>query len=278
MEAFGSRGRYIFHGLTRNTHTRRPVVSDVATRKGDKVVYQKVGDKLVPKKNIANFHRRMPSKYRSRRSARRRKLYKKKRRTAQPYSMARTFKTCTYTTLNPGNGTLASAILQLNSAYDPTGLISTSQGLGFDQFETLYRRYAVVKWGVKIEYASTDNTNPLVVGFTPTTKDSALTAYAHYKECPGTISGIITPDIDKFQLYTKGRVKPYLLPKGGKLMNDEDCTALTSANPTKLLYGHLWAQEIGASADPALVHLVITIYQTLVFFDPIVPARSSTST
>lgn len=275
----GHSGVSRFPGLSTSTHRYRPPRQRPIPR--DRLIRMEPPIPLPSpiKEGVKTFlgtstKRKMARRTRTKRSSRRRKIYRRKRRTAQPYTMTKTFKSVIYKLLDPGNGTLAASILKLNSGFDPSGDVGGQQPLAWDQYTALYNKYAVAKWGVKIEYASTDNTNPLVVGFTPTTKSTALSAYAHYKECPGTISGIVTPDIDKFQLYTKGRVKPYLMPAGGKLLSDEECTALISTDPSKILYGHLWAQEIGASADPAHIHMVVTVYQTVVFFDPVIPARS----
>lgn len=270
MHAFGAGRTYRVQGLTTNTHRRKPVSIPVPP-----VPELHQGFRENVKTFLGTSTKMVKSRYRpTTNRRRRRKMYRRKRRTVQPYTMARTFKTVTYKSLNPGAGTIATAILNLNSAFDPTGNIGAEQPLAFDQYTALYKRYAVIKWGVKMEFVSTDNSNPVVVGFTPKTDNTALTAYAHYKEAPGTVSGVITPDIDKFVLYTKGRVSPYFLPKGGKILTDDTLSALISADPSKLLYGHLWAQDIAASADPSAVNCILTIYQTVVFYDPVIPSRS----
>lgn len=177
-------------------------------------------------------------------------------------------------TLNPAAGGLSAGIASLNSGFDPTGGLGSGQPLGWDQMTALYNKYCVIAWSVKIEWCTTDNTNPTMVGFTPTTQSSALTSYSHYKELPGTKSLIITPDIDKGQIFAKGGVKRYFVPPGGKLLSNENCTSSVGGSPTNILYGHVWAQAMDGSADPALLNYVVTIWQRIVFFDPVIPARS----
>lgn len=212
---------------------------------------------------------------RTRTRRRRRSFRRRVHRTAQPYSVTRVLKSVSTFDLDAGSSVLASYQMKLNSAYDPHGTAATSQGLGFDQYAALYNRYCVVGWAIKLEYVTTDNTHPLSVGFTPTTYSSALSTYTHYKECPGTVSQIVTPDIDRGRMLSRGGVKRWFLPPGGRLLAEHDLQALVSTDPAKILYGHVWAQPMQITADPATVRFVITMFQTVRFFDPVIPSRSA---
>lgn len=165
----------------------------------------------------------------------------------------------------------------MNSGLDPLGDISTSeQGLGFDQYEALYNNYCVVGWNVKIEFVTTENTVPMVVGFTPTTYSGGLTDYKRAKELPGTVSKIVTPDLDKITLLSSGKVKRWFMPNGGKLLSNENCTAAVSANPNSILYGYIWTQPLDMASDPAgVVQFCVTVEQVIVFFNPKAPSRST---
>lgn len=212
------------------------------------------------------------------RNARRRKKARVMR-AVMPYSIIRKLKTCGYTDLNAGSGTpppISAHQFYLNSAFDPQGTASaTAQGLGYDQYEALYKRYCVVGYKVTFEAVSTDNTNPIIVGFTPTPDSTALTTYNHYKELPGTVAKIMTPDIDKVYINAKGSVKRWMLPRGGKIYSDDLHSALFSTNPTKILYGHLWCSSTQNGTDPASVNIVYTIEQIVMFYDPKIPSRST---
>ena len=106
---------------------------------------------------------------RSRTNVRRRRRVRVGRgiRTVQPYMISRNLKTVVVFSIDAGAGTIYQQSVKLNSAFDPTGTLGSGQPLGFDQYTALYQRCAVVKWSVKLEICSTDNTNPLVIGFTP---------------------------------------------------------------------------------------------------------------
>lgn len=162
----------------------------------------------------------------------------------------------------------------MNGAFDPCLALGSVQPLGFDQYCALYRRNCVVGWKVRIEWCTSDNTNPVCIGFTPKTDNNALTSYPHWKECKGTVSTILTPDIDKAQTSTRGDVKKWMTHPGAKILDNEDLVGSTEANPVSVLYGHVWAQAMDGAANPSSIRYVVTLEQIVVFFEQIVPARS----
>lgn len=217
--------------------------------------------------------RRSRRSKRSRRGGRRRRA--RKLRATQPYAIVRKLKTNTYFELD-GTTNPATQILKLNSAYDPLGSASaTQQGLGYDQYEAIYKRYCVVGWKVKLEICASENTYPIVCGFTPTTLSSALTTYSHYKECPGTVSRLLTPDVDKSMLIAKGSVKRWMLPKGGKILSDDLLSAQYNVDPSKILYGHIWSAPANSTNDTGVARFVVTLEQIVMFYDPKIPSQST---
>lgn len=214
------------------------------------------------------IRRRRPSRFRRRR-------YGRRVSTLQPKSIVRRFKTVKYFTLNPVAGDLYSQQLKLNSPFDPNGGAGSEQPLGWDQYTALYQRSAVVSWSVNIEAVSTDNTNPIKIGFTPMVSSTGLTEYQHYMELPATVSTVLTPDIDKTLLRSRGGVKKWFLPRGGRMLADDTLSHGTSAgDPSRILYGHVWAEAMDGAADPATVHFTVTMWQTCVLYVPAIPARS----
>lgn len=206
---------------------------------------------------------------------RRTRRYRRVPRTLTPFSLVRKLKTVFTYPLDPGAaGAISAATVKLSSAFDPAGGFGAGQPLGFDQYSTLYNRYAVIGWSVKIELVTTDNTNPTMVGFTPIVSSTTLTSFEHYKEVPGTVSMVLTPDIDKGTLFARGGVKRFLLGRGGKMLADDTVTAAVTADPTRMLHGHFWAQSVDAASDAAIVRAVVTLWQTVVFFVPVIPSRS----
>lgn len=85
----------------------------------------------------------------------------------------------------------------------------------------------------------------------------------------------MTPDMDKVVFGKKGPVKSWLLPRGGRLLTDDLCTAAVTADPAKVLYGHIWTQPIDGTSDPGVVRFIVTLEQIVVFFSPKSPARST---
>lgn len=207
---------------------------------------------------------------------RRRAYWRRPQRAVQPYSVIRRLKVCNNLNFDNSAGAYSEIVLNLNSAYDPLGTASaTDQGLGFDQYEALYNKYCVVGWKIVVEAVSMDNSTPIVVGFTPTTTNSSLTSYTRAKEMAGTVSRIVTPDIDKTGFVAKGSVKRWLMPAGGKLLTNDLMWSTVATNPSSILFGHLWVQPVDQSSDPGTVRFVYTLHQLVVFFDPKVPTRST---
>lgn len=207
---------------------------------------------------------------------RRRRFKRRVTRAVQPYSIVRKLKTVRQFDLNCGAGSIYVETVKLNAGDDPTGTLGSLQPLGWDQYAALYQRACVIGWDVKVEACSTDNTNAIVVGFAPMVESSGLTQYEHYKEQAACVSRIMTPDIDKIVFGSRGSVKRWLLPQGGRMLSDANLAGgVTTTDPNKVLYGHLFAQAMDNSADPAVVHCIVTITQIVAFFQPIVPSRST---
>lgn len=203
----------------------------------------------------------------------RRRLRRRVPRALTPYSVARRLVSVYSTSLDPAAGASAYGYLFLNSAFDPTGSLTGQQPMGFDQYAALYKRYCVIGYSLKLEWCSSDNSVPVMVGFTPL-EDTTKRTLEHYKELPGTVSSIVTPDIDKLTMFARGGVKRRMLPRGGRLLSDDTLCAAVTADPDRTLKGHIWAHAMNMTGDPTSVNCVITLYQTVVFFVPESPSRS----
>lgn len=214
----------------------------------------------------------------TRRPRRRRgRVFRKRRiRHWQPASQALILKTHHNITFNPTAGAVDARVYQLNSAYDPTGAFGSGQPLGFDQMTAIYRKYCVVGWKVKVELVTSDNTVPTTVVFYPSTDATTVTTYPHAKELKGSRSFILTPDKDKGYITAWGNVEPWFYGgrKKGKILTDDNAIATYNQSPSRILYGHLLCEAMDETADPATVYCNVTIYQTIIFMDPIVPSRS----
>lgn len=193
-----------------------------------------------------------------------------------PQSCIRRLSTVMRTEINPAASSAPTVqIYNLNGCYDPTGAVSSQQPLYFDQYSALYQQYCVVGYKIIIDAVSSDDTNAVVLGFTPMTTSTALNDPAYYMEQKGTTHRTMTKDIDKVVLTNKGSIKKWLRPNGGPLLNDTTYCGSPTTNPTTVLFGHLWAAALaGAATDPSTVTFVIKIEQIVKFFNPITPARS----
>lgn len=249
MYAFGSDRRHIVRGRERDRKRIAPFVKPFDF--GPDI------EKFFIGKDQVMASKKRGGGSRSKRSRRRRKIYRKRwPRALQPSSMVRTLKTAFNVALNPAAGALDMKYLTLNSAFDPTGNIGSGQPLGYDQYTALYQKTCVIGWKLNFKCTSSDNTNAIVVGFTPMTDTTtALTTYLHYLECKGTVSRHMTPDIDKVEFGHKGSVKKWMCPRGSKLLSNDFLTAEYNADPTKLLRGHLWMEAQDVAPDAGTVFI-----------------------
>lgn len=181
--------------------------------------------------------------------------------------------TC-YSSVDPGAGTIYVNTLNLNSAFDPTGTFGTGQPLYYDQWSTMYNRYVVLGYKVSVQAVSTDNTNPVVVGFTPIMNSTGLSDWKNYREIAGTTQKVLSSDVDRAWFTVKGSIKKFAEPQGGSLLNDDTVRATVDANPTRMLHGHIYVQAMNSSADPSAVHLIVTVTQIVKFYVPVIPSRS----
>lgn len=221
---------------------------------------------------------------RSRQNLRSKKSRRGNRRTMRyrsilntPFQLVRRLQTVFRCDINPAASSAVTALtFALNGATDPTLATSAQKPLFFNQYMTLYQQYTVLGYKILVEAVSSDNTNPIVLGFTPKTDSTTLTDPSYYIENKGTVHRMVTQDIDKVVFGAKGSIKKWLRPSGGTLTNDVTYSGTASANPTTILYGHLWAAAVnGASTDPSTVNLIVRIEQVVRFFNPITPARST---
>lgn len=227
--------------------------------------------------------------YGSRRSSRRRTSTRtrRRRRTGRlvrpyrsvaniPQAITRRLTTTFRANIDPAAASaITASIFALNGAYDPTLALGGVQPLFFDQYNAMYQQYVVLGWDVLIECVSGDNTNPVIVGFTPMTTSTALTTPEHYIESKGTTHKVMTQDIDKIVIRNRGSIKKWLRPNGGSLINDATYCGSPSTNPTTVLFGHLWVAALSyTGTDPSAAQFVIRLSQVIRFFNPVTPARS----
>lgn len=210
---------------------------------------------------------RSSGRYRRRRRGRFGRRRRFPARTSTPWKVVRVMKTVKYMSLNPGGaGAIAVNTFIVNSGYDPTDTTGAGQPLGWDQTAALYERYSVIHAKAVVECTSADATNPIAVGLHADQYQTAKTTYEHYKELPMTQMRLMTPEQDKILLGMKIPIGRFYGHR--KFLTDDRLSAAVTANPTDKVYLHLFAQPVDMTADAGVVHAVLTLYQTVVFYSP----------
>lgn len=163
------------------------------------------------------------------------------------------------------------------SVIDPLLSASSQQPLGYDQWKALYKEAYVIGCKVKITCHNTA-TSSLIYGITPMQESqgtTALTDYEHYRELPGTVSRLLSPEMDHSILISKRSTKKMLHLKNIKDNDEVKHDLVTETAPSRNYYFHVWTQPTNKttalSSNPELIY---DIEYIILLTNPVVPGRS----
>lgn len=215
-------------------------------------------------------------KYIKKKKRRRRgRIRKRIPRAIQPKTKVVKLKVCKYFQMSASTGVDALTI-QGNSFDDPFGADHTVQPLGYDQWKALYKKAVVLGCKVKIT-AHNEASNSVMFGITPMSVNQGTTTlsnYEHYKEMPGTVSRILSPDVDHGVLVNKRSTKRHLSFTNIRDEDDLEIVLDTETPPSKLYWFHAWMQPTDLTTTAAC-EFVADVEYIILLKDPIVPARST---
>jgi len=187
-----------------------------------------------------------------------------------PPRMTRVLKYFDLITLNPGlGGGITGYSFRLNSVFDPDYSGAGHQPRGFDQFAALYSEYTVLSCKMKIIPTSSSTTaTPVTVGIAIDADNTIQTNIYDYVEfgkgryltiagpSQGQKDNVLTVGYSSRKYWNQS---PY---------NNEDQRALTSANPSNVTYGHIWAAGTEGSYDPPVIYVQVELSFIVSFTDP----------
>lgn len=181
-----------------------------------------------------------------------------------------------FTSAGSAAGALDVRLLNVMDITDPTSGHTNQQPLGYDEWKALYRKACVIGLSVRVRMHNKSSVG-VMFGITPMPENqgnTALTSYEHYMELPGTVSRLLSPDVDHSVLTYRLSPRKVLHLKS---LRDEDafhCVLPTETAPTRTFWLNTWIQPIDQATQSA--HECVIEYEFLVrLFDPIVPARST---
>lgn len=232
-------------------------------------------EKNIGSKQMVFTNRRKPV-YRRRRK--RRGIIKKGiPRTLQPATKLIRCKMSDYQTWTCTSGALQAKTISGTDITDPYGGASLQQPLGYDQWKALYKTAYVVAMKVKFTLWNNDST-AIMYGISMMDKKTgatALTNYEYYREVPGTVSRLLSPDVDHGYISNKISTKKALHIKDIK-DNDTIRVALdTDSAPSEQYYAHAWVQPVDQSATINGVLGVLDVEYIILLSNPITPSRST---
>lgn len=176
---------------------------------------------------------------------------------------------------NGANGNISPCFAQINSVDDPFVANGTGQPLGYDQWKALYKKAKVL--GCKLTLrAHNAGTVAVTVGCTPMPASQGITPlsdYEYYMEHPGTVSRLLSADVDHCELTNKVSVKRHMQVANLKDADELEINLVSETQPTNIAYWHIWAQSMNQSSTYSC-EVVIKLEYIIMLYDPVVPARS----
>lgn len=217
-------------------------------------------------------------KYRKRKRQSKRRFKRRTRAvTLWPQSKLVRFKAVNQFTRTPAGGAIDNMTIDVGSLNDPFGGAGAELPLGLDQWSAMYSRYVVVGCKVWVRAHNVTSTGALTFGLTrlPPGDTTGRTSASHYLEMPGTVSKILSPDVDHANL-----VLSYSAKRHNRVKNIRDAKELhgtfstTPGAPTVTTQMKLWTQDVNATDNGTLEGFITAEYVVLLL-DPILPARSA---
>lgn len=226
-------------------------------------------------KNVVNKKMATYTRNQRRRRKRKRGIIKKRiPRSIQPKTKVISMKASKYFQMSASSSPDVETV-QGNSFDDVFGAGHTLQPLGYDQWKALYKSAYVL--GVKVKLtAHNEAGNSMIVGLTPCGLDqgtSALSNYEHYRETPGTVSRLLSPDVDHCYITSQRSTKRFLSLKNIRDEDDLKIDLVNETPPTKLYWYHVWCQPTDMTTVSAC-EFVIDVEYIILLTDPIIPSRS----
>lgn len=205
------------------------------------------------------------------------------RRTDNDGSSIPLFKQCQLAysqSFSMGNGTLPIFYhtFRLNSVYDPDHTGVGGQPNGFDTWNTIYNRYAVIgaSYTVRFSHRLPANTDTLigVVTVNPTATDLQIDNLVDARERPSVKTVTIQPtshgnNNNTAVITGRIRVSDWLLPTSGSF-GEQMCVS-TSTNPSNVVALHVGIMDLeGGTPDLAVVWAEVRITYDVIFMEPTV--------
>lgn len=173
--------------------------------------------------------------------------------------------------LNPGAAGAAGVhVLAANGLYDVDIFGVGHQPTGFDQYMALYNNYTVTEAEIEVTFVNTDTTNMQNIGISIQDLSSTSTDVRRYIENGNCVTKIIgnatgaSPNIGTLKM--RVRMSDFFRNRG--ILTDDTFQGTSSANPTELLYFHVFAAPLDTTTDASIVSARITIRFRTIFRNP----------
>lgn len=265
------------HPAKRQRTYHDELMSDINRIAKRKRSYDTQGESVY-KKGKYHITKKMPRKlnYRRRFRKRRRGIIRKRLpRSLTPRTKIITCKVVESEARTHTSGALERLNVHTIDITDPFGTGSTAQPLGYDQWRTLYDKAKVL--GVKVKFTvHNSGSEPIMMGMNARYPNniSGLNDWEYQCELPGTVSRILSQDIDHGTLSLKRSTKKLCNIANLKDAQELECDLNTPTAPTIDPIIECWTQPFDkATATDA--DAIVEVTYIVLLYDPIIPARST---
>lgn len=169
-------------------------------------------------------------------------------------------------------GALSLQVFTGNGLFDPDITNAGAQPLGYDQWSAFYNRYRVLASSMQADYvtpdASTNDAQTLRVALVPSASATTYTNFEAAASQPYAVSkyvnGTIPNNASRLTALMESAVINGRTKQG--ILDDDNMSAATSANPADLWYWHLYCSPVDSTATTS-GSIIGTVSYLVDFFD-----------
>jgi len=175
-------------------------------------------------------------------------------------------------TWSSSTGGLSLQVFSGNGCFDPDITNAGSQPLGFDQWAAFYNRYRVLASAIFADYispdATTNDAQTIRVCLVPSASSTTFTNFEAAASEPYAVSkfvnGVIPNGASRLSAMMETAVFNGRTKQG--VLDDDNLSAATTANPADLWYWHLYSSTVDPSASTS-GDIIGTVSYLVDFFD-----------
>lgn len=156
---------------------------------------------------------------------------------------------------------------RLNSLFDPDFTGTGTQPIGFDQWSALYNRYRVHSCSMHVEWLSSGTTLGAICGISVRRDSGVVNQFQDLVGEPYTKwIGVGSAQAGPGCLHHAVSVRELYGISNSTFM-DEDYSASISGSPSRIVYGHVWANTWTQTAEAVAMRCAVHLIYDVEFYE-----------